>query len=96
MPGSDLEASTARALRRYGCAMSKWPKDWRPEKVKDAQRYLDAHENGAGDPDLIDECERMVDMGNPRPHHPTGPGGATQPSPFPKPPDDQMEEEGSD
>ena len=41
--------------------MSKWPADWHPEDAKDAQSWLDAHENGAGDPDLIEECERMVE-----------------------------------
>jgi hypothetical protein len=41
--------------------MSKWPKGWVPETKKDAQRYLDAHENGAGDPDLIETCERMLE-----------------------------------
>lgn len=48
--------------RGYGAVMGKWPKDWRPETAKDAQTYLDAHENGAGDPDVIEECERLVTL----------------------------------
>jgi hypothetical protein len=53
---------TARTrVRRYGRVMSKWPKGWVPETKKDAQRYLKAHENGAGDPDLLETCERMVE-----------------------------------
>jgi len=60
--------------------MSKWPKDWHPETGKDAQAYLDAHENGAGDPDLLEECERLAEASRRRPHPPAGPGGATKPS----------------
>jgi hypothetical protein len=66
--------------------MSKWPADWHPETVADAQKYLDAHENGAGDPDLIEECERAVETSKHR-------SGITT---FPKPPDDQLEEDGAD
>jgi hypothetical protein len=75
--------------------VSKWPKDWHPETEEDARRFLDAHENGAGDPDLIDECDRMVESSKSR-RRPTGLTGTTTPSPFPKPPNDQLEEEGSD
>ena len=64
--------------------MSKWPADWHPENAKEAQAFLDAHENGAGNPDLIEECERMVELEKRRgrSHPPTGSGGATKPSPF--------------
>jgi hypothetical protein len=75
--------STWRLCGSYGLVMSKWPKNWRPESAKDAQAYLDAHQNGGGDPDLIEECERLVDASRPRARGgPTGPGGATRPSPF--------------
>jgi hypothetical protein len=76
--------------------MGKWPKDWHPQTPDEARAYLDAHENGAGDPDLIEECEHLVDATTPRQHLLTGPGGAIKTPPFPKPSDDQMEEKGSD
>jgi hypothetical protein len=40
--------------------MSKWPKGWRPETAGEAKAYLDAHENGAGDVFVIEECERLL------------------------------------
>lgn len=83
-----LGARTACAIRGYCYAMSKWPKDWRPQSPDDARTYLDAHENGGGDAELIEECERLVDA--------ITPGGTVKSSPFPKPSDDQMEEKGSD
>jgi hypothetical protein len=77
--------------------MSKWPANWHPENAKDAQSWLDAHENGAGDPDLIEECEHMVDASRPGFQHPTtGPGGATKTSSFPKPSKDHLEDDGAD
>jgi hypothetical protein len=77
--------------------MIEWQEAGRPPNVAEAREYLEAHMNGGGDPDTIDECDRVLNASQ----HPTrslpGPGdGDTKPSPFTKPPEDQLEEEGSD
>jgi hypothetical protein len=74
-----------------------WRSEGREPTVGEARAYFDAHVIDGGDPGIMEECERVLDATN----HPTGnlPGTVrpgTQPSPFPRPTEDQLEEEGSD
>jgi hypothetical protein len=42
--------------------MTDWPAQWRPVNPKEAQEYLNAHQDGTGDPALIEECKLLVEM----------------------------------
>ena len=77
--------------------MTEWQKAGRPPTVAEAREYLEAHMNGGGDPDTIDACDRVLNASQYPTGSPPGPGEiGTMPSPFAKPPEDQLEEEGSD
>jgi hypothetical protein len=72
-----------------------WPAEWRPVNPKEAQKYLDAHQDGSGDPELIEECQSFLDLHRHQP--PTGPiGGATQEWDLPELPEELTEEKGAD
>jgi hypothetical protein len=63
-----------------------WPAEWRPVNPVEAQEYLDAHQDGSGDPELIEECETLL-----------GPtGGATPEWDLPELPEELTEEKGAD
>jgi hypothetical protein len=77
--------------------MTIWQREKRPPTVGEARAYFDAHAEDGGDPETMEECERVLDAT----HYPTdglpgaGYGGVKQ-SPYPGPPEDQIEEEGAD
>jgi hypothetical protein len=79
-------------------AMTDWPTEWRPVNPREAQEYLDAHQDGSGDPELIEECQSFLDLHRQQPlHPPTGPtGGATQEWDLPELPEELTEEKGAD
>jgi hypothetical protein len=64
-----------------------WRREGRPPTVGEARAYFDGHATGGGDADILQECERVLDATDDR---------VTEPSPFPRPSDDQLEEAGSD
>jgi hypothetical protein len=75
--------------------MTDWPAEWRPVNPDEAQQYMDAHQDGSGDPELIEECESFLG-----PQHQVFEGGG-QPNlahrtPFPTLPEDPEEEKGAD
>jgi hypothetical protein len=37
--------------------VSEYPEDWHPVNAQEAQEYIAAHQDGSGDPDLLEECE---------------------------------------
>jgi hypothetical protein len=77
--------------------MTEWQEAGRPPTVAEAREYLEAHMNGGGDPDTIDACDRVLNASQYPAGSLPGPGGTgAKPSPFAKPPEDQLEEEGSD
>jgi hypothetical protein len=72
--------------------MTIWQRAKRLTTVGEARDYFDAHAEDGGDPETMEECERVLDATQ----HPTdGHGGVKQP-PYPGPPEDQIEEEGAD
>jgi hypothetical protein len=72
-----------------------WPAEWRPVNPVEAQEYIDAHQDGSGDPELIEECKAL--LGPPRRVIRRGDNpGSTKPSPFPNLPEDLTEEQGAD
>jgi hypothetical protein len=75
-----------------------WPAEWRPVNPVEAQEYIGAHQDGSGDPELIEECESFLDLHRQQPlHPPTGPtGGATQEWDLPELPEELTEEKGAD
>jgi hypothetical protein len=42
-----------------------WPKDWHPVNAEEAQEYIEAHQNGGGDAELLIECASFLPI-NPR------------------------------
>lgn len=64
--------------------MTNWPAEWHPVNLKEAQEYLEAHQDGSGDPELVEECESFLS-----PQHKVLPGGGhsggTHPSTFVQP-----------
>ncbi|MGA2307501.1 MAG: hypothetical protein ABSH29_25435 [Acidimicrobiales bacterium] len=67
--------------------MTDWPAEWRPINPEEAQKYLDAHQDGSGDPELIEECQSFLE----------GPiEGATQEWDLPELPEELTEEKGAD
>jgi hypothetical protein len=40
--------------------MTEWPEGWHPVNAAEAQEYIDAHEGGGGDPDLVEECQSFL------------------------------------
>lgn len=84
--GDALDA-VGGAPRELGDAPDSSGVPWRTEgrlpTVGEARHYFDAHATGGGDAEILQECERVLDA--------TG-----QPTPFPQPSEDQLEEEGSD
>jgi hypothetical protein len=78
--------------------MTDWPAEWRPVNPKEAQEYIAAHQDGSGDPELLEECESFLDLRLQQPLHPsTGPTtGATQEWDLPELPEELTEEKGAD
>jgi hypothetical protein len=74
--------------------MTDWPKGWHPANAQEAQEYIDAHPDGSGDPELLEECERRV--ARPVRSRPGAGGGRTKPSPFAVAPEELAEEKGAD
>ena len=74
-----------------------WVREGRAPSVGEAREYFDVHAEDGGDPETMEECQRVLDVTQ----HPTrglpgtGYRGTTQ-SPFPPATEDQLEEEGSD
>jgi hypothetical protein len=42
-----------------------WPEDWHPVNAEEAQEYIEAHQNGGGDAELLIECASFLPI-NPR------------------------------
>jgi hypothetical protein len=61
-----------------------WKRAGRPPTVGEAREYFDLHAVDGGDPEILEECERVLDA--------TGP----LPSPMSPPPEEILEERGSD
>jgi hypothetical protein len=40
--------------------MSDWPADWHPVNADEAQEYIEAHRDGGGDPELVEECQSFL------------------------------------
>jgi hypothetical protein len=73
-----------------------WVRKGRPPTVGEAREYFDAHAATGGDPETMDECERVLDALQ-RPTSGTGSGeDGPADSPYPKPTEEQIEEEGAD
>jgi hypothetical protein len=77
--------------------MTDWSAQWRPVNPDEAQTYLNAHADGSGDPELIEECQSFLDLQPQQSPHPqTGPtGGATEEWDLPEPPEELTEEKGA-
>jgi hypothetical protein len=73
-----------------------WPAEWRPVNPKEAQTYLDAHQDGSGDPEVIEECQLFLDLDRHQPGEPAGGPGEGVEGELPEPPADLMEEKGAD
>jgi hypothetical protein len=78
--------------------MTDWPAEWRPVNPDEAQKYLDAHQDGTGDPELIEECQSLLDLDRQQSlPPPTGrTGGATSEWDLPELPEELTEEKGAD
>ena len=68
---------------------------WTPASVGEAREYLDTHERD-GDPAIVEACEAMIDVIENRSGSGKQSSGRTDTSPVPKPPLEQLEEEGAD
>jgi hypothetical protein len=74
-----------------------WVQEGRSPTVGEAREYFDAHAAGGGDPNIMEECEQVLDATDPPTRSLPGSGSrGTTPSPFPQPSEDQLDEEGSD
>jgi hypothetical protein len=40
--------------------VNEWPVDWHPVNAEEAQEYIDAHQNGEGDAELLIECASFL------------------------------------
>jgi hypothetical protein len=77
--------------------MTEWRNENRPPTLQEAKAYLDDHRHGGADAATLEECEDVVDRESRRAHGlPASGGEGVEASLFPKPPDDQLEEEGAD
>jgi hypothetical protein len=85
-PLDPVEVRSEAAGDALGSAGVSWRREGRPPTVGEARDYFDAHATGGGDAEILQECERVLDA--------TGPGARS--APFPRPSEDQLEEEGSD
>jgi hypothetical protein len=85
-PMSDVDDELDDGLDSAGVP---WRKEGRPPTVGEARDYFDAHATAGGDAEILEECERVLDAIDQPAGHLTG-------SPFPRPPEEQLEEKGSD
>jgi hypothetical protein len=69
--------------------MTEWPEGWRPKSPEEAEEYLDVHPPGTGDDEIVAACTALLDEGM------FGDGDSAV-TPFPKPPEEQLEERGAD
>jgi hypothetical protein len=77
--------------------MTDWPAEWRPVNPEEARKYLDAHQDGSGDPELIEECEFFLSLDRQPPSRPSGEStGDAEELNLPEPPEDLSEEKGAD
>jgi hypothetical protein len=42
--------------------MTQWPEGWHPVNAAEAQEYIDAHSDGGGDLELLEECQSFLPM----------------------------------
>ncbi len=47
-------------------SVNEWPEDWHPVNAEEAKDYIDAHQNGGGDAELLEECASFLPI-HPRP-----------------------------
>jgi hypothetical protein len=47
-------------------SVNEWPEGWHPVNAAEAQEYIDAHQQGGGDAELLEECQSFLPI-NPRP-----------------------------
>ena len=40
--------------------VNEWPEDWHPVNAEEAQEYIEAHQNGEGDAELLVECASFL------------------------------------
>jgi len=77
--------------------MTEWRDENRPPTLQEAKVYLEDHRHGGGDAATLEECNDVVDGESRQTHgRPASSRPGEPPSPFPKPSDDQLEEEGAD
>jgi hypothetical protein len=84
---SDLgDASDASEITEHGALDSGpvWRGQGRPPTVGEAREYFDAHAIDGGDPEILEECEQVLDV------------TVHLPSPISLPPEEMLEEKGSD
>ena len=60
--------------------MTEWPEGWHPKSAVEAQEYINAHQDGTGDPELLEECKSFVS--HTVRSRPIPGGGRTVTSPF--------------
>ena len=94
-----LKAEYQPIPRRFGASpdtvltMAERKKVWKPATVGEAREYLDAHERD-GDPAIVEACEALIDVIENRSGPSKQSNGPNDTFPVPKPPLDQLEEEG--
>jgi len=95
--GDALDASTGHTGEPLDSADLLWRREGRPPTVGEAREYFDAHAASGGDPEILAECEAVLDaVRRPTRAHPEGETRETGPVTFPAPTEDQLEEKGSD
>src|SRR5580704_14723561 len=93
--GTDTSSCPAPGTTVGG--MTEWRSEHRPPTVREAKAYLEAHRHGGGDAAALEECHDVVDSEDRRAHgRPASDETGVDAPPFPKPPEDQLEEEGAD
>jgi hypothetical protein len=77
--------------------MTDWPAAWRPVNPEEAQEYLDAHSDGSGEAEIIEECKFFLSLGRQQPSPPSHESsGVSEELHLPEPPPDLLEEKGAD
>ena len=41
-------------------SVNEWPEGWHPVNAQEAREYIDAHQNGGGDAELLEECQSFL------------------------------------
>jgi hypothetical protein len=77
--------------------MTTWQEGHRPPTLQEAEEYLKAHPEEGDDFDAFETCQDVVAREGRLAHGmPASDGGVIKPSPYPKPPDELLEEKGAD